>query len=450
MLRVLELKWKFCMGSIKFWKIITFSSLILTLVLSILLVRGHAKTAVVAPVATITKPSPEKPSATLEAKKQPKLTISPGPAAAQKSAALTSDGFQSVTVKSGDSLASLFSRMKLSFADLMQIVHLPKAKHYSSRLKANQIILFKINASHQLQAMKFQMDLGQDLMVVKKGHRFVEKIVKKPMTATLIERSGTVRGSFSRSAENAGLNSILTNQFKTIFHGEVNFAKDVHARDHFDVLFKEYYVNGHPYHSGDIVAAKLLLNHKVHYAILFDAKSHHSYFDENGHALKSRFLMPPVANAHITGLFTYHRLDPVLHVVRPHLGIDFATTRGSPVKSIGDGQVAFSGKERGYGNTVIIQYGRTYKALYGHLQYAARGIHRGNTVKQGQVIGYVGSTGWSTGPHVHFELYVNGTPKNPLTMHAVSAQSVPRPYLARFKNRARQLIAKMKAHEHHA
>ncbi len=455
MVRVLELKWKFCMGSIKFWKFITFSSLALTVLLLLIFWMNSAKTKssalaekppVAAPnksAAILAKPA-SKSSAALAPKLPPKLIISPGPMA-------HNDGFLAATVVAGDSLASLFLRMKLSYSDLMKIMKLPKMKLISNKLKAKQVLFFKIDEHKALQALKMEIDLAKDLLIEKEGHHFIEKIVSKPVTSNIVSREGNVKGSFARSAGGAGLNSELTKQFMRIFHGQINFAKDVHVRDHFNVLYKEYYVNGYKYHNGDIVAAEMMINHHPHYAFLFDAKGHHAYFDENGRTFsKSLFIMPPVHYSHISDSFTYHRMDPVLHVIRPHLGIDYAADRGTPVKSIGDGQVAFSGRERGYGNAVIIQYGKIYKALYGHLQQAARGIHRGAFVKQGQVIGYVGSTGWATGPHVHFEVYVNGTPKNPLTLHAVSSQSVPKPFLARFKHRARQLIAKMKSHERHA
>jgi hypothetical protein len=310
----------------------------------------------------------------------------------------------------------------------------------------NQVVFFKKNSQGQLLAMKLPLDLAHDLLIKKQGRRFVEKVVKKPMKTEVTFREGSVRGSFGKSAAHAGLNSALTEQFKHIFHNDINHVR---ARDHFEVLYNEYYVNGRKYHNGDIIAAEITINHHPHYAFLFDAKNHHTYFDQNGNALKSRFVMPPVNYSHISGTFSYHRLDPVLHVVRPHLGIDFAAPRGTPVKSIGAGRVAFSGRENGYGNTVIVQYGNTYKALYGHLQSPARGIHTGTPVQQGQVLGYVGSTGWATGPHVHFELYVHGKPQNPLTMHAVAAQSVPKSYLASFKNRARQLIHSFRTHEQH-
>ena len=151
----------------------------------------------------------------------------------------------------------------------------------------------------------------------------------------------------------------------------------------------------------------------------------HHYYDEQGNSLRKTFLKAPLNYKRISSHFSYARKHPVYHVVRPHTGVDYAAPAGTPVVALGDGVVAFRAYKGGGGNTIKIRHNSTYETAYLHLSKYAKGLKVGQYVKQGDVIGYVGSTGASTGPHLDFRVWKNGTPVNPLTLESPSAEPVP-------------------------
>lgn len=154
-------------------------------------------------------------------------------------------------------------------------------------------------------------------------------------------------------------------------------------------------------------------------------KTIHNYYDEQGNSLRKTFLKAPLNYKRISSHFTYARKHPVYHVVRPHTGVDYAAPAGTPVVALGDGVVTFRAYKGGGGNTIKIRHNSTYETAYLHLSKYAKGLQVGKYVKQGEVIGYVGSTGASTGPHLDFRVWKNGTPVNPLTLESPSAEPVP-------------------------
>ncbi len=159
--------------------------------------------------------------------------------------------------------------------------------------------------------------------------------------------------------------------------------------------------------------------------------------------MRRAFLRTPVEFTRISSPFNPNRRHPVLNTIRAHKGTDYAAPRGTPIKASGDGKVTLAGRKGGYGNTIIIRHGQTYETLYAHLNAFHRGIRSGVRVKQGQIIGYVGSTGLATGPHLHYEFYVNGSVRNPVTVELPQADSVPSAELARFNAQVQPIMAEL-------
>ena len=189
------------------------------------------------------------------------------------------------------------------------------------------------------------------------------------------------------------------------------------------------------------MVAEFINKGQTHYAVRYTyPKNHTGYYTLDGRGVQPLFLRKPVHYKRISSYFTYRRMDPYLHVMRPHLGVDFAAKRGTPIHSIGNGRVIFCGRDHGYGNAVVIRYSRKYKTLYGHMEKFAKGLHTGQFVKRGQIIGYIGSTGWSTGPHLHFEMYVYGIPRNPLKMSFPGGKSIPASYSKRYLAYAHKML----------
>jgi len=362
------------------------------------------------------------------------------------SAALTSDDWKNYHVHSGDTLSSIFEKFGLDQRTLMAIADL-KLEHLRY-LHPGQKIDFLIR-HHKLAALKYSVDFKRYALVTVNGDNADLEVKDKPVQSSLQYKSATIDRSLHDAAYRISIPRSMLFQLEHIFRGSINFNRDIHKGDHFAILYKEYYIDGKKYHPGNIVAAEFVTRGKKHEAIRFTyPRNHTGYYTPLGHAVQALFLRFPVHFIYISGHFTYHRFDPYLHRWHTHLGVDFAANRGTPIHSIGNGRIVFIGHDGGYGNCVKIRYGRHYEGLYGHMHRFARGLHLHQYIHRGQIIGYVGSTGWSTGPHLHFSFFVNGIPRNWLKFHMPRADPIPRSYLHQFKTTAKRLLNTMALYEH--
>lgn len=410
------------------WK--TFSLILISLILAIILIDGlHHSSRRHSASKTISLQTPSLP--------QPYA----------KSTSITASSRISI-VKKNDSLAKIFKRLHIPYSELNLILKKTDVHHYFANLRPHQKIYFQFNPNHSIAKMRYEIDNARTLYLSRHQNAFISRIEKKPETSVLLYKSGIIHHSLAEAAKKAGFTATMLTQFLSIFHGSINFSRALHRGDRFSVLYREYYINGKKDHPGEIVIAELRTGNKIHRAIRFSyPKNHIGYYTPEGHGLKPFILLPPLAYDHISSYFTYHRFDPILHRIRPHFGIDYAARLGTPIKSVGNGKVIFAGRDDGYGNAVIIKYGRKYKALYGHMEHFIRHLHVGEYVHQGEIIGYVGNTGWSTGPHLHFALYEWGKPKDPLKLKFTSHASVPKDYLSKFHSHAKALLAQLQLYE---
>lgn len=222
----------------------------------------------------------------------------------------------------------------------------------------------------------------------------------------------------------------LANEFMQIFKSDVNF-KNIKKGDRLVILYLQKTRMNKPFGTPEILASMVEENQKSHYMYYFDGK----YYDENGKKIQKFFLkMPLDSYTRISSKFTPKRFHPILKIYRAHLGIDYAAPSGTNVKSAGSGVVKFVGRQSGYGNTVIINHGSGYETLYGHLRGFAKGIKKGMSINQGQVVAYVGSTGLSSGPHLHFGLYRNKKAINPASVVQITKVATPSKEEIEFKN----------------
>lgn len=352
-------------------------------------------------------------------------------------------------IQNGDTLAKIFQRQNLSATLLAEILKSREAARYLDHLTPNQTVEITQTATHQLQQLIYNIDTKQYLIIQLENNRPIVKIQQRPMIKTIQFKSGVIHHSLTEAAEKAGLTTSMVKQLSTMFAGQINLSRDVHPGDRFNVLYHEYFINGQKDHPGNIVAAEII-DHEKHYRVVRFVAPHHQnhYYLPNGEAIGSFFLKVPLHYNHVSSGFTYHRFDPYLHEFRSHLGVDYAASPGTPVKAIGNGHVVFSGWMHGYGKSVIIRYGHIYKTLYGHLEKFAIHLRRGEVVKKGQIVGYVGSTGWATGPHLHFELYKNNVPINPVKVKLFKYGSeIPVAYRAQFLAESRRLFSQMTTFE---
>ena len=210
------------------------------------------------------------------------------------------------------------------------------------------------------------------------------------------------------------------------------------------MLYEELYLDGERIGTGDILAAEFTNKGKIYQAVRYtDQQGHTDYYSPDGHSMRKTFLRSPVAFSRISSRFSTGRKHPILNRIRAHKGVDYAAARGTPVKATGNGKIILRGKKGGYGKTVVIKHGSNYSTLYAHLNSYARGLRNGSRVQQGKIIGYVGSTGLATGPHLHYEFLVNGVHRNPLTVKLPDAAPLPKKYRQDFKLATENLLAQL-------
>ncbi len=254
---------------------------------------------------------------------------------------------------------------------------------------------------------------------------------------------GKINRSLSVDARKAGLSTKQVNQFVQIF-SEKGLANNMHKGDSFSVILD----NGvskvkNKKTTGNILAAQLVTGNKAYQLIRFtDPTGFTDYYNAQGQSLHDGLSRAPLRYSHISSSFSNRRFDPVLGFVHPHRGIDYAAPMGTPIQAADDGVLAEADYKGGYGKAIVIKHDDKYATLYAHLSRFATGMHAGTEVKRGQLIGYVGQSGFATGPHLHFEIRVNDIPANPLTI-ALPGKSVPKAYRRQFFAQTKMLLAQL-------
>ena len=254
--------------------------------------------------------------------------------------------------------------------------------------------------------------------------------------------SGSIDGNLYDSCVGAGLPAGLVMEMADILACEVDFTTDLRQNDRFSVFFEQAYNNGRRAGSGKILACELDVDGQEHRAYYYDfPKGRGGYYTDEGESVTRMFLKAPLSYRRISSTFSYSRFHPILKRYRPHLGIDYAAPVGTPVSALGDGKVVFIGWKGGYGRFVAIKHNGQYQTTYAHLRSYAKGVKKGTHVERGQVIGYVGTSGLATGPHLDFRFFKDGKPINFLATPFPRAQSIPKGLMEDFQKCRVQYLA---------
>lgn len=334
-------------------------------------------------------------------------------------------------LQNGQNLSSLFSSLGISAVTAYKMQFLPDSVFDVKKLQAGKrYIVYYDNASDTLHSalenpkyFVYQNSLI-NYTVVEIGDTLKAYTFRKPVEIKERVSSAVIESSLWNAITKNNLNISLATDMSDIYAWTIDFF-GIQKGDGFTVYYTEQYVDGECIGVGNIMAAAFKHNDSTYYAFKYDTLTHHGYWDGNGNSLRKAFLKAPLNFKRISSTFTYTRRHPIYKTVRPHTGVDYAAPAGTPVWSIGDGKVIFKGYKGGGGNTIKIKHNSVYSTAYLHLSGYAKGLKVGDTVKQGQVIGYVGSTGASTGPHLDFRVWKNDTPVNPLTLESPEAEPLP-------------------------
>jgi murein DD-endopeptidase MepM/ murein hydrolase activator NlpD len=349
-----------------------------------------------------------------------------------------------VTVKSGDSLAVIFSRLGIPPLQLHKILTSGGAAHNLKKIHPGQTLRLQTDAEDNLMRLEYRIDRLSALEIRQQGEDYEIVTTHRTPERRMTNATGVINSSLFMSAQDAGMSDNLTMEVANIFGWDIDFALDIRKGDAFTVLFEELYLDGEKIDDGNILAAEFVNNGRTYQAIRYtDAGGHTDYYSLDGKSMRKQFLRTPVEFSRISSRFSTGRKHPILNKIRAHKGVDYAAARGTPVKSTANGKIVHRGKKGGYGNTIIVQHGSRYSTLYAHLSKYRSGLKKGSRVKQGQVIGYIGSSGLATGPHLHYELRVSGVHRDPLRVKLPGAEPLDRKYLDDFQTQANTLLARL-------
>lgn len=350
---------------------------------------------------------------------------------------------KTVKVKSGDSLTLIFKRIGLDAQQVNHITRLGKKGRPLTRLRPGQSLDITMNQDQELEKLVYHIDKTHKLFINKQNDKFITYNESREFETRVTYAKGTIKTSLFDAAHDAGLNDNLTMDLAYIFGWDIDFALDIRENDSFVVTYEELFLDGEKVQDGNILAAEFINQGKSFKTVRYtDAKGRSNYYSDNGKSMRKAFLRSPVDFTRISSRFG-KRHHPILKKRKSHKGVDYAASRGTPVKASGDGKIIWRGRKGGYGKTVIIKHANRYSTLYAHLNNYNRKARSGSRVKQGQIIGYVGSTGRATGPHLHYEFRVNGRHRNPLTIRLPNAASIPKRYKEDFKQKAKPLVAQL-------
>lgn len=374
----------------------------------------------------------------------PAATAKPSEETAATAPAKALPSHREVKVAKGDTLSTLFAKVGLPANVVHDVLASSKQAKQFSQLKHGQVLQFEFDKDGALALLHTKVNNLESIRLARtdKGFTF-EREISKPVVRTAYAH-GVINSSLAASAQRAGLSHSMTMDMARVLGYDIDFAQDIRPGDEFDVVYEQKVMDGKVVGTGNILSARFTNRGKTYTAVRYTNKQGNtSYYTADGNSLRKAFIRTPVDFARISSRFSAGRKHPILNKIRAHKGVDYAAPRGTPIKAAGDGKVLLAGRRGGYGNTVIIKHGNAYQTLYGHMQGFAKGVTTGSTVKQGQVIGYIGTTGLSTGPHLHYEFQVNGVHVDPLSQKVPMADPIAKAERQRFLQQSKPLIARM-------
>lgn len=348
-----------------------------------------------------------------------------------------------VTVATGDNLSLIFGRVGLSKVDLAKILETGEKTQSLLHLEPGQAIQFHIKDG-AVNELVHEIDYRRSLHVQRTADGFKSEILDIEPEVRIASAVGEIQHSLFLDGQEAGLPDKTIMELTDIFGWDIDFVLDLRDGDSFSVVFEEIYKNGEKVKNGRILAAEFINQGRRHRAVYYQSQSGlEGYYSDTGDAMRKAFLRTPVNFTRISSRFNLERKHPILNTIRAHKGVDYAAPLGTPIRATADGKVAFAGIQNGYGNAVVLQHGDTYSTLYGHMSRFARGIAQGQTIRQGQTIGYVGKTGLATGPHLHYEFRINGVHHDPLTVKLPNSLPIEKQYLADFRQKSNSLVQQL-------
>jgi len=344
-------------------------------------------------------------------------------------------------IRKGETLFDIFKRSELDLEDLSLLKESMAGVHRLSSLLPGQPYRIIVDGGNRVTAFEYWINDDAFVNVTRQAAGFrAERIdleyERRPLcVAGVIEEN--LIASFGEDRE--GL--ILALNLSDVFAWDIDFNTDLRKGDSYRVVVEGLFRDGQFKKYGDILMAEFLNDGQSFRAYRFEISGKAAYYDAEGNSMRKQFLKAPLSFRHISSGFSRSRLHPISKIRRPHHGLDYVAPAGTPVSAMADGKVTFAGHKGQYGRLVILRHGNGYQTYYGHLSRIK--VRNGVNVTQGQVIGHVGSSGMSTGPHLHFKLRRNHSPVNPRKAEIPRGEPVPKEWMSEFKNHRDRLDGQM-------
>jgi murein DD-endopeptidase MepM/ murein hydrolase activator NlpD len=350
-----------------------------------------------------------------------------------------------VTVKRNDTLDRIFRSVGIDNATLAELRTVPDVRKALDILRPGDIITLT-HADGVLQTLNRRISDTLTLSISRGGEGFAVNFIENPLEVEVTGARARIETSLFDAGRDAGMSAqtvlVLANE---IFGWDIDFANDIRAGDEFSALYQRKFQDGAYVSDGRVLAAEFTNRGKTHRAVWFESAdgSVKGYYTPEGKGMRKAFLRAPLDFTRVSSGFNPNRRHPISGKVRAHKGIDFAAPTGTPIYAAGDGRIEFAGRKGGYGNAVVINHGKGITTLYGHMSRFGKSARNGRTVRQGELIGYVGSTGASTGPHLHYEYRVKGVHKNPASIPLPNTE-IPARHREEFRSQAEVALAQLR------
>lgn len=325
-------------------------------------------------------------------------------------------------IRAGETLGGLANRLGIRDPAALSYLHSsPEARAIGEQLAPGKMVSSETTANGELLNLRFPLnDRRQALIIEKIDGELQARTSAEAFENIVITKAGKINSSLFAATDAMDIPDAITMQMVEIFSGDIDFHRDLRKGDRFTISYEVDYSRGRQAQPGKVLGAEFVNGNKVYRALWFAQDGRSGYYTDDGNPLKKSFLRSPLEFSRVTSGFS-RRFHPILKEWRAHNGVDYGAPSGTKVRATADATVEFAGSQRGYGNIVILKHASQHTTAYAHLRGFAKGIRKGNRVEQGETIGYVGSTGWATGPHLHYEFRINGKPTNPLTSKMASA-----------------------------
>jgi len=349
--------------------------------------------------------------------------------------------WDSIKVKRGQTLDAIFKRQGLSIPLLHEILALNKETKGLTKIRPGEIFDFQTDTNGKFLQMRYAVDESRYLFVRQEGAGLTAEIQQREVFSEVAEAEGVIQSSLFLAGKQAGLSDAMVMKLANIFGWDIDFVLDIRKGDRFMLVYEKVYREGEFLRDGNILAATFINQGERFQAIYFKQGDVAGYFAPDGRNMRKAFLRAPLNFSYISSGFNPRRMHPVLKRIRPHNGIDYYAPRGTPVYTAGDGTVTRSAYSKANGHHVFVKHANSIETKY--LHFTKRAVKRGQKVKQGQTIGYVGSTGLATGPHLHYEFVVNGVHRNPRTVPLPKVEPLRGDLLASFQSQAAPMLTQL-------